>query len=233
MFTFLENVPVDLEAINVVSVLIRLLIAAFIGGSIGLEREKRNRPAGFRTHILVCVGAAIAMMTNQYIFETYGGDPARLGAQVISGIGFLGAGTILVTKQFRVRGLTTAAGLWASACLGLAIGIGFYSGAIIGGIFVFLVITILQRFDYNSIEKVNHLTIVLEIENISALKSVVAFLGENDISIRDIKAEQCTENTQTDLFIVSIAVVTSKKLIPEEIIVPLRIIEGVRSAQRV
>ena len=135
----------DLQQLNYLSIVIRILLAAMIGCLIGLERERKNRPAGFRTYTLVSVGACLVMMTNQYMFSLYqSGDPARLGAQVISGVGFLGAGTILVTRSSQVRGLTTAAALWTSACVGLALGTGFYAGAlIVGG--VLLVVTILFR----------------------------------------------------------------------------------------
>ena len=135
----------DLQQLNYLSIIIRILLALIIGCLIGLERESKNRPAGFRTYTLVSVGACLVMMTNQYMFGLYqSGDPARLGAQVISGVGFLGAGTILVTRNNRVRGLTTAAALWTSACVGLALGTGFYAGAlIVGG--VLLVVMILFR----------------------------------------------------------------------------------------
>ena len=135
----------DLQELNSLSIIIRILLAAMIGCLIGLERERKNRPAGFRTYTLVSVGACLVMMTNQYMFSLYqSGDPARLGAQVISGVGFLGAGTILVTRNSQVRGLTTAAALWTSACVGLALGTGFYAGALIVGV-VLVVVTILFR----------------------------------------------------------------------------------------
>ena len=137
----------DLQELNYLSIAARILLSALIGCLIGLERERGNRPAGFRTYTLVSVGACLVMMTNQYMFlniSNGSGDPARLGAQVISGVGFLGAGTILVTRNNQVRGLTTAAALWSSACVGLALGIGFYVGAlIVGG--VLLVVMILLR----------------------------------------------------------------------------------------
>ncbi len=126
--------------LNYVSIIIRILLAAGIGCIIGLERESKNRPAGFRTYTLVSIGACLVMMTNQYLFSVYqSGDPARLGAQVISGVGFLGAGTILVTRNNQVRGLTTAAALWTSACVGLALGIGFYTGALTVGLVLLFV----------------------------------------------------------------------------------------------
>lgn len=109
-----------LRELNFFSIIFRVFLSLIFGGVIGLERSRKKRPAGFRTYMLVCLSSALVMMTNQFIFSNFGGsDPARLGGQVISGIGFLGAGTIIVTSRSQVRGLTTAAGLWASACLGL------------------------------------------------------------------------------------------------------------------
>lgn len=135
--------------LNVFSISLRLLLAVLFGGVIGLERDVHRHTAGFRTHILVCVGAALAMLTNQYISDVWGSDtdPARIGAQVIAGVGFLGVGTILVTGRTHIRGLTTAAGLWASACLGLAVGIGFYEGALIGAALILIVLGLLPRLE--------------------------------------------------------------------------------------
>ena len=139
----------DLQQLNYLSIIVRILLAVVFGCLIGVERESKNRPAGFRTYTLVSVGACLVMMTNQYMFSLYqSGDPARLGAQVISGVGFLGAGTILVTRSNQVRGLTTAAALWASACVGLALGIGFYVGALIVGGVLLLVMVLLRPLNH-------------------------------------------------------------------------------------
>ena len=146
----------NLQELNYFSIIVRILLSAMIGCLIGLERERGNRPAGFRTYTLVSVGACLVMMTNQYMIGFYNGtgDPARLGAQVISGVGFLGAGTIIVTRNNQVRGLTTAAALWSSACVGLALGTGFYAGAlIVGG--VLLVVMILLRPLNNVLQRKN------------------------------------------------------------------------------
>ena len=130
------------------SIVIRILFSLVIGGILGLERGLKNRPAGLRTYILVCMGSCIVMMTNQYVYQVYGtGDPVRMAAHVISGIGFLGAGTIIVTRRNQIKGLTTAAGLWASACIGLSIGIGLYEVAVIGGAAIFIVLTLLNHWD--------------------------------------------------------------------------------------
>lgn len=137
-----------LRELNMVSICLRIMLSLMIGGILGVERGRKNRPAGFRTYILVCLGASLVMMTNQYIYQMFGtSDPARMGAQVISGIGFLGVGTIIVTGKQQIRGITTAAGMWTSACCGLAIGIGFYEGAVISGILVFLIMEFLEKMD--------------------------------------------------------------------------------------
>lgn len=137
-----------LQELNEVSIVFRIVLAMILGGALGLERGRKNRPAGFRTYILVCLGAAVVMMTNQYIFLKYGAsDPTRLGAQVISGIGFLGAGTIILTGRNQIKGITTAACLWTAACCGLAIGVGFYFGAIAVGLAVVFVLTALHKID--------------------------------------------------------------------------------------
>jgi len=117
------------------SMIVRLLLAMAAGMLVGVDRERKNRGAGMKTHVLVCIGAALAMMTSEYIYHEFPdarADMARIGAQVVSGVGFLGVGTIMVTGKNQIRGLTTAAGLWASACAGIAIGIGFVEGALTG-----------------------------------------------------------------------------------------------------
>ena len=131
-------------------VVVRLLLAVLFSGLIGLEREVSGRAAGFRTHILVCVGSTLVMLTALHLMDQYRGmasiDPGRVAAQVVSGIGFLGAGTIIQIRD-SVRGLTTAAGLWASAGIGLAIGSGFYVGAVATTVIVLLVLRFLSRFE--------------------------------------------------------------------------------------
>lgn len=134
--------------LSLASISIRIFVSLCIGGILGTERGIRNRPAGFMTYVLVSVGASIFMLTNQYInIIAPNTDPTRFGAQVISGIGFLGAGTIIVTRQNEIRGLTTAAGLWVAAALGLAVGVGFYSGAVIGVCFSVFALIVLKRID--------------------------------------------------------------------------------------
>ncbi|MBQ9863557.1 MAG: MgtC/SapB family protein, partial [Lachnospiraceae bacterium] len=141
---------VQIHEVTHLAIVVRILVSVVLGGIIGLERGLKNRPAGLRTYMLVCVGSCLIMLTNQYIYQMYNvGDPVRMGAQVVSGIGFLGAGTIVVTRRNQIKGLTTAAGLWASAAVGLAVGIGLYEAAILGGAAIFLVLSIIHRWDNN------------------------------------------------------------------------------------
>jgi len=130
---------------NTLETMIRLVLAMISGMIIGIDRGIKRRGAGVKTYSLVCLGAAIVMLTGEFIYRNYGSsmDISRLGAQVISGVGFLGVGTIIVTGRNQVRGLTTAAGLWTCACIGLAFGIGFYDGA---AIMLFLCIIVLKTY---------------------------------------------------------------------------------------
>lgn len=124
----------------------RLGLSAVLGGLIGFEREHSHRPAGFRTHILVAVGSALVMLTAVYMTDKFPDniDISRMPAQVVSGIGFLGAGTIL-REGFSVKGLTTAASLWAVSCIGLAVGSGFYVGAFVGTFVIYITLNALKK----------------------------------------------------------------------------------------
>ncbi len=171
--------------------LLRLLLAAVLGGAIGYEREHTNRPAGFRTHILVCVGSALVMVTSEFIFARYHTaaniDPARLGAQVISGIGFLGAGTI-IRDGFNVRGLTTAASLWAVSCVGIAAGIGFYGGAAIATVIIFLTLIVLKKAEIRFTEKSHLRTFLVESENLPGQIGLVSGVFEKlNMEIKNVE----------------------------------------------
>ncbi|MGI6537015.1 MAG: MgtC/SapB family protein [Caldicoprobacterales bacterium] len=173
-------------------VLLRLILGMFSGGIIGLERESSNRPAGFRTHTLVCMGSVLVMLTSSYLFSAYfpdtKPDPARLGAQVISGIGFLGAGTILKDGS-RVRGLTTAASLWVVACIGLAIGAGFYSGAIIATVCSYITLVLLRRLERIMPSKNNEFHVDI-LNKPGQIANVTHLFKELHIRVRDIHVVQ-------------------------------------------
>lgn len=134
--------------LSIVTMLLRIALSMICGGVIGLERGKANQPAGMRTYMLVSLGACIVMITGEFVYYKFAtGDPARLGAQVISGIGFLGAGSIVISGKLRIRGLTTAAGLWVSACIGLVIGIGFFECGIAATLAVYVTMGTFKRVE--------------------------------------------------------------------------------------
>lgn len=128
--------------------LLRLVLAVVVGAMVGMERERGNRPAGLRTHTLVCLGACAVMVASLWFAQRTGfeHDPMRMSAQVISGIGFLGAGTI-IKSEAGVRGLTTAASLWVVACIGLVIGMGFYIGGLMAAVLTYAALALFKRME--------------------------------------------------------------------------------------
>jgi len=150
---------------NEISIIARIVLAMILGGCIGLEREKNKRAAGFRTHILVCVGACMTALIGLFIWNETGGssDPMRISAQVISGIGFLGVGTILVKEHDHITGLTTAAGLWATAAIGIACGCGFYIGAFVGTLVVAVTEAVLFKLEARGRRKNRKMILYVEL----------------------------------------------------------------------
>lgn len=187
-------------------VFIRVGMACLFGGLIGIERESVNRPAGFRTHMLVCLGASIVMLSNLYLLKEYGHlvnvDPGRYGAQVISGIGFLGAGTI-IKEGFSVRGLTTAASLWTVACIGLVIGAGHYNLAIFSTLMVLLILETFSRIEKKYQRSKRELVLYLEIQNVPGqIGKVTSTIGNKKSSIRNISISNNSQDTiQTKIYI--------------------------------
>jgi putative Mg2+ transporter-C (MgtC) family protein len=185
----------EIREVTYMAIALRITVAAIMGGLMGLERGMKNRAAGLRTYMLVCIGSCVIMLTNQFIFQTYGvGDPVRMGAQVISGIGFLGAGTIIVTRRSQIKGLTTAAGLWASAGIGLAVGIGFYEGAIMGALAVVVAMTLLQRMDNRMHSKSKSMDVYIELSAQARLSDLLQQVRSMEIEIHDIVKETGTED---------------------------------------
>ncbi|MEG0580402.1 MAG: MgtC/SapB family protein [Niameybacter sp.] len=215
-----------LRGVNIVSVTIRLLLSLLCGGILGIERGRKKRPAGFRTYMLVCMGSALVMITSQYISQMYGQtDLTRMGAQVVSGIGFLGAGTIMVTGRNQVKGLTTAAGLWAVACLGLAIGIGFYSGAIISCCLIFFVMTILHKLDVYMVSTSKIINLFIEFSSLSGLATLMSVAKSNNMKVSDIEITKSNAIDNSIVVLLSVRTIEVKN--HEEVIHLLSAIEGV------
>ena len=218
---------------NVAGTAFRLLLALICGGVLGIERGRKNRPAGFRTYMLVCVGAALVMITNEYIYNHYGtGDPTRLGSQVISGIGFLGAGTIIVTVRTRVKGLTTAAGLWAAACMGLAIGAGYYTAAIISCVMIYFVMAMLYRLDVHVMASARAINLYVEFASVRDIGEFIQYVKDRDMKITDLELIQSgSVNESAAAILVTIRLM--KKTDHAEIIHLLSSAGGVRYMEEV
>lgn len=199
-------------------VIIRLMLAILVGGLIGYEREFNNRPAGFRTHILVCMGSAIVSMIQLYsvqeminlalqypqISSTFKVDIGRLGAQVITGVGFLGAGTIIHEKG-SVKGLTTAASLWGVACIGLAIGFGYYFLSIASTVFIFIVLVSLKKFE-DKLLITNSLNLKIECIDKEAISTEVEdYFKKRRIEIKEMQqVDEDDENIKTIMCMLSV-----------------------------
>ena len=195
-----------LRELNTASVLLRLTLAMFLGGMIGLERGFKGRPAGFRTYLIVCLGAALTMLLSQYNYvmmdtawaETAAlagvrTDVSRFGAQVINGIGFLGAGTIIVTGRQQVKGLTTAAGLWASACMGLAVGAGFYECVLLAFVLIFASIRLLPHLETYIIENARNMNIYVEFESIDDIGAILTQVKAQEVQIYSVELHRGRE----------------------------------------
>ena len=171
-----------LHQINAVSILVRILLAALAGGLVGIEREFHGRAAGLRTHMLVSLGAALTAIIGAFL-GTQGGfnsDVTRIAAQVMSGVGFLGAGTILLKKgNSQITGLTTAAGLWATAAIGLAVGFGLYFGAFVAVAVMIFAFTLMSGMEHRLNRKRQKMFFYLELDAVDAVQDVIDTLGES------------------------------------------------------
>ncbi len=198
-----------LRELNIASVALRLALAMLLGGMIGMERGRKRRAAGFRTYLLVCMGAALTMLLGQYFTEMFasewaafktslgiGTDAARMGAQVINGIGFLGAGTIIVTGRQEVKGLTTAAGLWASACMGLAVGAGFYECVILAFLLIFLSIRVLLLLEVFIVENTRSMNIYVEFDSMENIGGIIAQVKRQEVRILDVEIDRGSEQSK-------------------------------------
>ena len=222
--------------------LLRISIAAICGGAIGLERGIKHRPAGFRTHMIVCMGAALTMVLSAYLCAMLSGvwsigltdltktDVSRFGAQVINGIGFLGAGTIIVTGRQQVKGLTTAAGLWASACMGLAIGAGFYEAAICGCVFILLTVIVFSKLEKFIMSHSRNINIYVEFEDNDDVIKIISKLKEINVRIFDVEAEKA-RNSDVGRPNAIFSLILPKKTPHTVIFAALSTIDSIRSVQ--
>lgn len=221
----------SLRLLTTESTVLRMLLAIFCGGVIGIEREMKRRPAGFRTHILICMGAAMTTMTGQYLayYTGYSTDPSRLGAQVIAGVGFIGAGTILVTKYRRVRGLTTAAGLWTAALVGLALGSGFYEGAILATGLIMLAELLFSQIEYQLLQTTSEISIYVEYTALDGVEQILKRFREQRIRVLNMEItneEKSSHHNASVIFFLRL----HKRTSPNQILESIRSLETVVTA---
>ncbi|WP_294379234.1 MgtC/SapB family protein [uncultured Clostridium sp.] len=221
-----------LREINTLSIIVRLTLATICAGILGHERGKKKRPAGFRTHIVVCIGATMVMITSQYMTDILGvaTDASRLGAQVISGIGFLGAGTIMVVGRNQVKGLTTAAGLWACACMGLAIGIGFYEGAIITCIYLLAVVTVLHKLDLYTRTHSKTIEVYVELQDICGVTNFLSMVKADGTKVSNIEVKK-NDDMERGMVGLTMTLTLNKKCDHSDYLLQLNNIEGVYFAE--
>ena len=176
-------------------VTVRMLSAVICGGLVGIEREFKRRPAGFRTHILICLGASVTILTNLYLYQVMHmyTDIARLGAQAIAGIGFIGAGTIIVTKRKRVKGLTTAAGLWSMSVIGLVCGAGYLELAYFATAMVLVAELLLSKFEYRFVRRVEDVNLYIEYKHSVCIEQILAVLRRQNIKLTDLEITRINE----------------------------------------
>ena len=198
---FNDKISYLLTGLNIWSIVIRILIAVIISGAIGLERSSRRQAAGLRTYILVGLGSVMIMITNQFLIEAFGtGDPARLGAGVLSGIGFLGAGTIMFTSKSQVKGLTTAAGLWATACIGLCVGCGFYTISLIAFIIIICVLELLPKIETKLTSKRGYFELHIEFEERANLKTFISLVRQKGYKILAVEHNPAYSNSGLSVY---------------------------------
>ncbi len=205
----LENLTA-LRELSIWSMMLRVFLAMLMGGVIGLDREKKGRPAGFRTYMLVAMGAAATSILSQYLdlmlstqwaedFAAVGRrtDVVRLGAQVISGVGFIGTGTIMVTARHEVKGLTTASCLWASACMGLAIGAGFYECMVIGFVLILLSIRVLPYLERWIVERARNMNIFVEMDSPEHLSQIIRTMKDSGLTLFEMEIDRADAGAGT------------------------------------
>ena len=215
------------------AVLFRMILACLCGALIGLERSYKNKSAGFRTHILVCLGACIASLTGLYLYLVVHlpTDMSRIGAQVITGLGFIGGGTIIVTRDKTVRGLTTAAGMWASGIIGLAVGAGFYEGALSALVIILFIETVMDRFR-SHIRKAPEFRVAVSYYTRPDLDNILRYFKDRNCSITNLQITGSTEGA-VPVYSALVSLRSGYELSPEVLLTHIRSMEGIISAEKI
>ena len=218
---------------NFWAIAVRMVLAVVCGGLIGIEREYKRRPAGFRTHILICLGAAITTLTSQFLYLKLNlyTDVARLGAQVVAGIGFIGAGTIIVTNRQRVKGLTTAAGLWTSAIIGLVCGAGYVECAIFATLMVLVAELLLVKIEYRFARKLTDVNLYVEYYKAETIENIVRVIREKRIKMSGLEISRVTDEDGRHRYSAVATVQVNKRKLDDELVKVLTGLENVLAVE--
>lgn len=201
-----------LATISFGAIILRLCLSILLGGLLGVERSSKRHAAGFRTYILCSIGACVVAFLNQFLIAFFGsGDPARLGAGVIGGIGFLCTGSILMTSRSQIKGLTTAASLWASGCIGLAIGHGFYALALIACLLVYIVLRCLPSIERYFTSRSKSFSVHCELSARTDLKELIETLRSKNLEVRNIEHNVAYAQTGLSVYSIEITLPRNKK----------------------
>ena len=219
-----------IREMSMLSLTLRMLLALICGGLIGIEREFKRRPAGFRTHILICLGAAMTTLTSQYLASVMGmfTDVARLGAQVVAGIGFIGAGSIIVTRRQRVKGLTTAAGLWTAAIIGLVCGAGYVECAVAATALVMIAELLLIKLEYRFTRRAADVNLYIEYRHSACIQSIVRLLREKGVPVNSMEVTRIGAADDEEHYYCSVLnVLASRTKLDKEVTEALTALEDV------
>ena len=214
---------------TLLAITVCMLFATVCGGVIGVERELKRRPAGFRTHILICVGASMTILTNLYLFQVMHlyTDISRLGAQVITGISFIGAGTIIVTKRRRVKGLTTAAGLWTVGIIGLVCGAGYLELAIFATLMVLFAELVLSKLEYRFARIIQDANLYVEYRHSEDLPQIMDVMQQHGAEIHDLEISRINEEADEHYYAAVLSVQARRRNLDDVLIPAVTAIENV------
>lgn len=219
-----------LRDFSILSITARMVLAVICSGAIGIERTFKHRPAGFRTHILICLGTTMTTLTSQFLCLEmhYYTDMARLGAQVVAGIGFIGAGTIIVTRRQRVKGLTTAAGLWAVAIIGLSFGCGFYEGALCTTLLVLFAELVFSKIEYKMMRFSPEVMLYVEYRDRSSLDEMLRLFRTRNFKVLQLELSKSADQDGGCINAL-IQLRLNKTCTPEELVSAIKAVSGVTS----
>ena len=221
----------EISSSEVFQIVFKLVLSSVLAGVIGIERSALNKPAGFGTHAIIGLSSALIVMGSQYMAIYYDIDAARIPAQILTGIGFIGAGTI-IQNGTNVKGVTTAAGILSVTCIGLAVGMGYYMAAIIATMIVFIILSVNHEIS-SKVERFENidLTIIVEDNTIEALKEIRSFLREKNIELQSVKKDNdVIKNKKTEVLKISI-VYDARKLRKNDIISLLVALKSIREVE--